>query len=70
MITVDDGVKAAMIIVAAYLIKLAFEALGFPLTDELYNTLAAIIVAALLGLFGYQVVRAIAFKAGAGRFFK
>ena len=55
---IDEPTKAAMVLVVAFLVKLAFEAAGFPLNDEMYFTLAGIIVTLLLALFGYNLLKA------------
>lgn len=67
---IDETVKAALIVLTAALIKFLFGLIGFPLSEEMYFTLAGIIVAYILMLLGYEAVKAIARKAGRGYLFK
>lgn len=53
----DPVVQAALVVIVAYLLKLLANAVGIPLDDAVLNTLAAAIVAYLLGLFGLEVVK-------------
>lgn len=51
----DPVVHAALVTVAAWLVQLAFKALGLDLGNETATGLASVIVAYILSLFGYSL---------------
>lgn len=52
----DPIVQSALVVLLAYLLNLAFNAIGLPVATEVLNALAAAIVAWLLGVpAGYHV---------------
>lgn len=49
----DPVVHAALVTIFAFLVQLAFKALGLDLGNEIATGLAQVIVAYILSLFGY-----------------
>lgn len=59
----DPILHGALVVVAAFVIKWLFAAIGLNLDEATLNTLAAAVVAYILSLFGLGLIR----KAGGGR---
>ena len=55
MASIDPLVHAALVTVAAWLVQLAFKALGLDLGNEVATGLAQVIVTYILSLFGYSL---------------
>jgi hypothetical protein len=55
MQNIDPVVHAALVVVFSWLLKLACNALGFDLTQDIYTQLAGLIVAYILSLFGFAL---------------
>jgi hypothetical protein len=51
----DPVVHAALVTVAAWLVQMAFKALGLDLGNEVATGLAQVIVTYILSLFGYTL---------------
>lgn len=58
--TIDELVKAVLVAVVGYLLRLGLGLIGIEIDPVLFNTIVAGIVAYLLGLFGYEIARGIA----------
>lgn len=54
---IDPAVHAAFVVVFAWLVKLAFNAIGIDVGDDVYTSLAGVIVAYILSLLGLALVR-------------
>jgi hypothetical protein len=53
--TVDPLVHGALVVVFAWLIKLAFNAAGVDVGEDVYTSLAGVIVAYILSLLGLNL---------------
>lgn len=51
----DASVHASLVIVFAWLVKLAFNAVGIDVGEDVYTSLAGVIVAYILSLFGLSL---------------
>mgnify|MGYP001577743948 CR=1 FL=1 len=49
---IDPAVHAALVVVFAWLVKLAFNAIGIDVGEDVYTSLAGVIVAYILSLLG------------------
>jgi uncharacterized protein YacL len=54
----SDLIKSVLVVVVAFLLKLALSAIGVEIDPVLFNTIVASIVTALLALMGYEGVKA------------
>jgi len=52
---IDAPVHAALLVLFAWLVRLAANALGFDLTESAYSEIAGIVVAYILSLFGLGI---------------
>lgn len=50
--TIDPAVHAALLVLFAWLVKLAFNAVGVDVGEDVYTSLAGVIVAYILSLLG------------------
>jgi len=53
----DPVVHAALVVVFAYLVKLGFNAVGIEVGEDVYTSLAGVIVSYILSLFGLSLLR-------------
>jgi hypothetical protein len=52
---IDPTVHAALVVVFAWLVKLAFNAIGVDVGDDVYTSLAGVIVTYILSLLGLNL---------------
>ena len=63
----DPAVHAALVVVFAWLVKLAFNAIGIDVGEDVYTSLAGVIVAYILSLLGLGLFQRATTKTGAVR---
>ena len=57
-------IKSVLVLVAGYLVRLAFDALGVALDEATFNAIVGALVSLFLGLFGLEAVNAGLKRAG------
>ena len=56
-IMLSELVKSALVLLASFLVRWAFTALGIEIDDATFNAIVAALVTLFLGLFGYESVK-------------
>ena len=59
---IDPAVHASLLVIFAWLVKLAFNAVGVDVGEDVYTSLAGVIVAYILSLLGLGLFRRAAAK--------